>query len=914
MPINAGTRLGAFEILGPLGAGGMGEVYRARDTRLQRDVAIKVLPAVLSGDPDRLARFEREAKTLAALNHPNIAQIYGLEESAGLRALVMELVDGRDLSEIIAATVDRAPGLPLRDALRIAAQIIDALDAAHEAGVIHRDLKPANIRVRDDGTVKVLDFGLAKALAEGGGSASADPTNLPTLTSPMMTQQGMVLGTAAYVAPEQARGRPVDRRADIWAFGCVLFEMLSGQRPFAGDSLSDTIANVLKDEPDWSALPATTPTAVRRLLARCLQKDPRRRLQAIGDARIALEDLDDTATAAPAAGVVSERRRPFWRIAGIAGIVFAIAGWGLWLLGLTRGGDAPPIVRLSVTPPGRSAMVRQASSSDANSHWSISPDGRQIAFIIEKGTTRQLVVRALDSFDARPIAGTDGADFPFWSPDSSAIGFYADGKLKRVTVAEDAVRTICDSPPRSSATWGQGVILFGRGGAPPPTGRAGLSLWSVPDTGGTPVPLGGDAQRDAPEDFPQFLPDGRHFIYLKETAEVADRRIMLGSLDAPNRQELVKSSFKARYVRGGHLIYIRDGVLVAQHMDVNKAALDGPVIKLVDDVMVAEVPGQAMYEASWSGAIAYQARTYGVPSTLSWVARDGHTLESVMEPEDFITVNLAAHDRLLSFATGDNSIENEEPPSLPWIYDFDRKQRTRIRIPDVRGVETPLLSPDGSTVAFAAHTVAGAVADVRIQPVSGVTPATIVAKGPFNYHPIDWSADGRYLLLHGMPTSLTRIALLSVDLQGDRTPVKYVENMGSVAQGQFSPDGRFVAYASNVSDRFEVYLQRFPATSERWQLSVDGGSQPRWRRDGRELYFVGADGGMMAVPVALDRPVPATGSPVRLFDSGLQPQNVFFYGGSALYAVSQDGQRFLLIRSVKAGDPGSIRVVINAIR
>jgi serine/threonine protein kinase len=913
MPINAGTRLGAFEILAPLGAGGMGEVYRARDRRLQRDVAIKVLPAVLSADPERLARFEREATTLAALNHPNIAQLYGLEESGEIRALVMELVDGRDLSEIIAANGDRVSGLPLPDALRIAAQIIDALDAAHEAGVIHRDLKPANIRVRHDGTVKVLDFGLAKAMAPDGGGASSDPTNRPTLTSPMMTQQGMVLGTAAYVAPEQARGRPVDRRADIWAFGCVLFEMLAGQRPFAGDSLSDTIANVLKDDPDWSALSATTPRAVRRLLARCLQKDPRRRLQAIGDARIALEDIEDSPPAAPAAAAPSERRSPLWRIVAIAAIVFGVAGWGLWLLRLTRAGDVPPIVRLSVTPPGRSSMVRQASSSDANAHWSISPDGRQIAFIVEERGTRQLVVRALDSFDARPVAGTEGADYPFWSADSSAIGFFADGKLKRVTIAEDAVRTICDSPPRSSATWGQGVILFGRGGAPTPTGRPHFSLWSVSDTGGTPVPLADDAQRDSPEDFPQFLPDGRHFIYLKETAEVANRRIMLGSLDSPKRQELVKSSFKAQYARSGHLIYIRDGVLVAQHMDVNKAALDGPVIKLVDDVRVAEVPGQAMYEASWSGAIAYQARTYGVPSTLSWVARDGHTLESVMEPEDFITVNLAAHDRLLSFATGDNSIENEEPPSLPWIYDFDRKQRMRIRIPDVRSVETPLLSPDASKVAFAAHTAAGAIADVRIEQVSGVTPATIIAKGPYNYHPIDWSADGRYLLLHGMPTSLTRMALLSVDLQGDRTPVKYAENAASVAQGQFSPDGHFVAYASNVSDRFEVYLQRFPATSERWQLSVDGGSQPRWRRDGRELYFVAADGGMMAVPIALDRPVPG-GPPVRLFDSGLSPQNVFFYGGAALYAVSQDGQRFLLIRSVKAGDPGSIRVVINSIR
>ncbi len=924
MSLATGTRLGPYEIVSPLGAGGMGEVYRARDSRLDRDVAIKVLPDIVAADPDRLARFEREAKTLAALNHPNIAQIYGVEETPstgsgparGTRALVMELVEGRGLDELIASTAGpegpalrTGGGLRTAEALAIARQLIEGLDAAHDAGVIHRDLKPANIRVRDDGTVKILDFGLAKALDRtmDSGPGTADPMNSPTLTSPMMTQQGIVLGTAAYMAPEQAKGRPVDRRADIWAFGAVLYEMLTGRRAFPGDSLSETIANVLKEAPDWSALPAATPAGVRRLLGRCLEKDLRRRLQAIGDARFDLEDRElETTGATPA------RRRmvPRLVLAGLA--IFAVAGWGLWLRGSARATTASPVVRLSIVPPGRYTMVRQATSSDANSHWALSADGSQIAFVVQLGSTRQLMVRALDRFDARPLPGTEGADFPFWSPDGTAIGFFADGKIKRVSVNGEAVRTICDCKSLA-ASWGNGVILMGKD-AYANSGPNSGSLSTVPDTGGTVTPLdiGGTGKDMAA--WPFFLPDGRHFIYLDMTPAPADRRIMLGSLDAPTARVVVKSPFKARYAATGQLIYMRGGVLVAQHLDIDRGELSGPVTTIADDILSAEVPGQAQYEASLSGAVAYQTRGLATPSTLTWIGRDGRPGESVMEPDAFITLDLARDGRQMALATSDNSVENEEPPSLVWMFDFARTLRTRIRLPNTRSAETPLLSPDGTRIVFAAHSTAGGLAEVRMLPVNSTGDGEVIARGN-NLHPIDWSADGRYLLLHDVGTMLAfgRIALLSFDLAGDRKPVPFAVNDASSAQGQFSPDGRWVAYSSDFTGRSEIYLQRFPPSGGPVAVSANGGTQPRWRRDGRELYFVAADGAMMAVPVSLGSTADA-GTPFKLFDSGIAQENYFYYGGAAMYAPSSDGQRFLVIRSLKAGDPGSIRVVLNALK
>jgi dipeptidyl aminopeptidase/acylaminoacyl peptidase len=389
---------------------------------------------------------------------------------------------------------------------------------------------------------------------------------------------------------------------------------------------------------------------------------------------------------------------------------------------------------------------------------------------------------------------------------------------------------------------------------------------------------------------------------------------MIRSVDEPTARPLVKSPFKARFAASGQLIYMRDGVLVAQHLDVDRATLSGPVTPLVEDMLVAEVPGQAQYEASLSGGIAYQARSLPVPSSLLWIGRDGRPGDALMEPDTFITLDLSSDERVMAFTTEDNSVENEEAPSLVSLFDFTRKLRTRVRLSDARSAETPLLSPDGARLVFAAHAKAGQLAEVRVQAANGTGQAEVIARGG-NYHPIDWSADGRYLLLHEIGANLAfgRIGLLSLDLLGDRKPIAFVSNdLASAAQGQFSPDGHFVAYSSDLTGRSEIYLQRFPAAGPPTTISAEGGTQPRWRADGRELYFVAGDGAMMAVPVSAGANV-TVGTPVKLFASGIAGENYFFYGGAAMYAPSRDGQRFLVIRSLKAGDPGSIRVVLNAV-
>jgi Tol biopolymer transport system component/tRNA A-37 threonylcarbamoyl transferase component Bud32 len=920
MSLQPGTRLGPYEIIALLGEGGMGAVYRARDAKLQRDVAIKVLPETFADDRDRLARFEREAVVLASLNHPNIAAIYGVEESGGVRALVMELVEGRTLAETAA--------LPIDDVLAIARQIADALEAAHEAGVVHRDLKPANIKVRDDGTVKVLDFGLAKAIEPVTGRAGSGPPDsgrtegrpsagaLPTMTSPALTEMGIILGTAAYMAPEQAKGRAVDRRADIWAFGVVLYEMLSGRRPFDGDTISETIANVLKEQPDWSVLPAPTPTAVRRLLTRALEKDPRRRLQSIGDARLELEEAASRTGASSAAndGAQSGTLRPNRRLSVPAtgaivtlGLAAAV-GWGLLLAGRPDAAPGQTVLRLSVAPPDNHRIAGSEYGGESEPYWAVSPDGRQIAFVaVDENKVAQIWVRPFDSFASRPLAGTDGANAPFWSPNGEFIGFVAGGRLKRVPAAGGAVRTICATPDLTKASWGDGVILM----------TFGSGLWMVSDVGGEPEPLDGESEPGSgamgfwQAQWPSFLPDGRHFTYVRLSRVSTERVAVLGSLDSPERTELVQTPFMAR-AGAGHLLYVADGLLVARRLDLDARALTGPVITVVEDLSLGEVPGQAKFHVSASGVIAYQPRNFMFQSQLVWVNREGRTFDEVGQPDGYLAFDVAPDGRKLSLATQDRSVENEEPPSLVWLFDVARRVRTRLPMPGMRSVENPLWSPDGTRLVYAAHERAGAFAETRIQSASGTGAGELVAGGDMNFHPIDWSADGRWLLLHGFSNTLGRIELWSVDLEGDRAPALYARNDGTVAQGQFAPGGRFVAYSSDVTGRPEVYLQRFPAGEERWQVSANGGEQPRWRDDGRELFYLAPDGSLVAVAVTLEE-TPGVGTPKSLFRAEFVETQYYFYGGAPMYAVAHDGQSFLINRNHRRAGSGTINIVLNAI-
>ncbi len=620
MALTPGTRLGVYAITAQIGEGGMGAVYRATDTSLSRQVAIKVLPDAFAADPERLARFEREAKTLAALNHPHIAAIYGFEKSGGAYALVMELVEGEDLSERISAAHRLSPtahGLALDEALPIAKQIAEALEAAHEQGIIHRDLKLANIKVRSDGTVKVLDFGLAKAIERAGeagqaGRAGAEagvyrpdlpglpgPPGLtsPTLTSPaQMTGVGVILGTAAYMAPEQAKGRPVDRRADIWAFGAVLFEMLTGQRAFAGEDVSDTLANVLKTDPAWERLPADVPARIRQVLRSCLQRDAKQRLGDMQSVRLALEGAFETASSQATPTTTSSSRG---RLPLMAALVVAAA--------LIAAMATPTLRHLRETPPPAPPEMRveiSTPATDAPLQFALSPDGRSLVFVASGGGASRLWLRPLDQTEARPLAGTEGATYPFWSPDSRSVGFFAATTLIRLEVVGGRPQVLATLTGNSfGGSWSaDGTILFTRQSASP--------LWRIPAAGGEPVAVTHvDAPRQTSHRIPQFLPDGRHFLFFASgTPDAAG--IYLGSLDGGEPKRLTDGDSAAQFLTPDQVVFVRQGTLVARRLDLALGALTGDPVTLADRVGVdANARGASRCQArAWSPIVLASAR------------------------------------------------------------------------------------------------------------------------------------------------------------------------------------------------------------------------------------------------------------------------------------------------------------------
>ena len=596
MAVSPGTRIGPYDIVAPLGAGGMGEVYRARDTKLGREVALKILPEAFASDPDRLMRFEREARTLASLNHPHIAQVYGIEDSGATRALVMELVAGEDLS----ARIARGP-IPLDEALPIARQIAEALEAAHEAGIIHRDLKPANIKLRDDGTVKVLDFGLAKAL-DVAPDALGDGA---TITSPAMTMRGVILGTAAYMAPEQAKGKPVDRRADIWAFGCVLYEMLTGRRTFKGDDLTDTLTAVLRDEPDWTALPAETPPPVRALLRRCLQKDPRQRLPHVGIVRLDLAESVaggaalESGSAPPSSPPMT---RPRWRERLAWGLVLVAAAAAL-AMGMRPGERAvadPPLRFTVETPEG----VRLVTRSTV--YLAVSPNGQQLAFVgqDERGEGA-LWVHAFGTGRARLLDGTQGALHPFWSPDARHLAFAAAGSLKRIDLQSGAVQTVCELRRAvdgfGMGTWSRDdVILFSDG-----------ALYQVRASGGVPEPATSvdDGAGDFRHNRPHFLPDGRHFVFSAINRDLERSTLRLGELGRLDSRTIGDTASSAEYVQPGLLVYAAGGRVLARPFDAAIGQWTGDPSVLAESVRNLESQGAAAFSTSRNGALVYDEGT-----------------------------------------------------------------------------------------------------------------------------------------------------------------------------------------------------------------------------------------------------------------------------------------------------------------
>jgi Tol biopolymer transport system component len=895
--LTLGRHVGPYEIVAPLGAGAMGEVYRAHDTTLNRDVALKVLPELFGVDADRLARFTREAQVLASLNHPNIATIYGLEESNGTQALVLELVEGPTLADRIA----RGP-LALDEALTIARQIADALEAAHEKGIIHRDLKPANIKIAGNGVVKVLDFGLAKVWD---GAPQSDLAGAPTLTATGSGER-TILGTPAYMSPEQARGKPLDKRTDIWSFGCVLYEMLTGRQAFAGETVSDTIAAILEREPEWEALPDTTPVTVRRVLQRCFEKDPRRRVRDIGDARIELDDaLAGRAIGAPVA------RRAGERVAWIASAlvtVAAVLAVGS-VLYLRRAPADTRAYRSSILPsPGASRPAGLVPSS----RFALSPDGRRLAFVgTDAGGVTGLWVQSLDEPAGQPLAGTEGALMPFWSPDSQFIGFLAGGKVKRIAATGGPPLILAEHTGggNAGATWNRdGVILLS---AP----SLGNPIRRVSASGGASSPVT-TLNADAGErfhSFPFFLPDGRHFLYLavgsKTGGPVSPNGIYVTALDSNERKLLVPGGSNAKYAEG-YLLFLRGQALMAQPFDVERLELAGEAVPIAEHVTIGGAVGMAgSYSVSETGILAYQTGVVEVggpadtSTQLVWFDRSGKRIGALGDQAGYGDLELASDGKRAAVSLFDQARRTRDI----WLVDLARGLRTRFTF-DPAEESASVWSPDGDRVVF--NTNRRGHFDLYQKASSGAGAEQELLVDSRDKYPIDWSPDGRFILF-GVGATGPTADLWVLPLFGDRKPFPFLQTPFGEVSGRFSPDVRWIAYVSDESGRSEVYVAPLPGRGEtpvsKWQISTTGGTQPRWRSDGKEIFYLAPDKKLMAAPVNGQNSAFEKGAVRSLFNtrapSTINPRSA--------YDVSPDGQRFLVNTLADDDAAAPITLVVN---
>ena len=872
MALATGTRIGVFEITGTLGAGGMGEVYRARDTELGRDVAIKVLPAALAADADRLARFQREAQLLASLNHPHIAAIYGVERNEGSPALILELVEGPTLADRIA----RGP-LPVDEALLVATQIAEALEVAHEQGIIHRDLKPGNVKLRPDGAVKVLDFGLAKMMdpvnsgqrAVGGFTHSMSPT----ITTPAMTQAGMILGTAAYMAPEQAKGREVDRRADIWAFGCVLYEMLTGRRAFGGEDVTDTLAAVVLREPDWSALPLKTPPAIRRLLDRCLRKDPKQRLHHIADARLELaEPAMDAASPAVAAQIVRPSRS---RLALQGAVVLALVGVaGLQTIRLSQvSGVTPSLVRFALPAPAGIEVGDSGSPLAA-----VSPDGSRIVLAYRRGATEQLFTRRFDEGEAKPIAGTEGGSRPFFSPDGKWIAFTERNTLKKVATEGGAAVAIGQSDFGTGAWVPDDTMIF--------TPNYTSGLWRVPASGGTSQKLTDPNTEDGElgHFWPQILPDGKTVLFTSFRTPADRSRIELYSLDTGARKVIVDGGFHGRYVASGHLLFARSTTVFAVPFDLDRQDAIGQPVPVMAGVAVNLPSGLAQFSVSPTGTLTYVVQAaLSSPRQLAWLDRTGRASPVGDARRRFEDPTLSPDGTRLAL-----TIRDENDADV-WVYDLARGTFGRVTSSPTTQFN-PVWTPDGRRLFFVFEEP---VFHVYSRAVDGTAEPERVLDGPFDMVPRSVSPDGR-LLVYTRSDPSTRGGIWVLPLEGDAKPRAFVDTPFSEQGGAVSPDGRWLLYVSDETGRDEVYMHAFPDAGERVQVSTNGGRDVKWSRDGTEIFFREADKMMMAS--ARGRTV---GRPTMLFEKRLVG-----------YDVARDG-RFLAVVPDESVPPAPVNVVLN---
>ncbi|HEV3333922.1 MAG TPA: protein kinase [Bryobacteraceae bacterium] len=870
MALSAGTRLGPYEIVALIGAGGMGEVYRAHDPRMGRDVAVKVSAERFSD------RFSREVHAVAALNHPNICQLYDV----GPDYLVMELVEGPTLADRI-----KSGPLPLEEALTIARHVAEALEAAHEKGVVHRDLKPANIKAPPDGMVKVLDFGLATAVQA---ETRATGEHSPTLTMGT-TEAGVILGTAAYMSPEQAAGKPVDRRADIWSFGVVFWEMLTGKRLFGGgETVSHTLADVLRAEIDFTKLPDSTPAQIRELLRRCLDRDVKTRLRDIGEARVAIQRY-----LANPEGEAETRStsRLAWAVVGVLAAAGAALAW------VHFRETAPPArtLRYTISAPERSTVHS----------FAISPDGRLLVIAAAVGGKRQLWLRAMDALQAQPMAFTEDATYPFWSPDGHYIGFFAQGKLKKVAASGGPAQSLCDVPLSRGGSWSRDdVIVF----SPAPNG---ISIQRVSAAGGVPVDV---MKTKGNQRHPMFLPDGRHFLYLTSGANVEKSGIYMGSLDGKESRRVLADVSGVAFAppspnnRTGHILFVRENTLMALPFDAASAQVSGDVFPVAVGVSLTTNNTYVPATVSENGVLLYATGgSAGGISQIGWYDRAGMSLGPVGMPGTVFHPAISPDEKSIVFTratSGGGDI---------WVQDLNSRRETRFTS-DASNNVTPSWSPKGDHIVFASNR-SGGVYNLYQRVTSGSGQDEPLLPNSASDYPSQWSRDGRFIVyIQADPKTSRDLWVLPTNgATADRKPMPFLRTEFDELLGQFSPDSHWMAFTSDRSGQREVYVRPFPSGEGEWTISIGGGQAPRWRGDGKELFFEAANGKMMAVPVKAStgtKPFFDPGAPVALFDAHV------VNSGNEIgfeYDVTADGKRFLI--NTASGPSGAsalpLTVVVN---
>jgi serine/threonine protein kinase/Tol biopolymer transport system component len=889
-----GKTLAHYEITALLGRGGMGEVYRARDAKLGREVALKLLPESFTADPERLARFRREARVLASLQHPNIAGIFGIEDDAGRVFLTMELAEGTDLSERIA----RGP-IAEDEVVDLARQLASGLEEAHEKGIVHRDLKPANVKIGEDGKVKILDFGLARALT-GETSAEEDIENSPTITA-AMTQGGMILGTAAYMSPEQARGRSVDRRADIWSFGVVLFEMLTGRRLFEGDTVSDTLASVLKDDVAWDQLPEETSPGMRRLLERCLERDPRRRLRDIGEARVFLEAAAaDASLLGSVASVVgslpddpdlgtTQRRRGALvtvALALAAAVAGTLVGWQL-----VARPEAPPVYNMAMpVPPGAVYNFSTARPGPPR----ISPDGSMVVFAVREGSSQTVLhLRRLADPHSTPLTGTEEGLYPFWSADSRTIGFgTVDGRLRRVPVAGGPPVTLCDAANMKGATTNaDGVVLF----AP----AAGTGIQRVSSAGGTPVEIT-TVDQDAGHDshrHPRFLPDGEHFLYLarRTGGQIDEHDIYLASIDGGEPRLVLRSQTQAEFSRG-HLLSVREGTLLATPFDPSSEELGEP-IPLVEDVLVDTGAALGVFSANDDGGLVYMVRTGGADRFLEWVGLGDEPLGRVGDPGGLERPRVSPDGRQAVVEVyGDDPGEGDL-----WLVDLENGLRTRFTFePGYEGAAE--WTPDGTRVVYTAF--ADSVARIVVRPVEGTGDPSVLYEFEGDVAPTGVTPDGNTVLINQRNPE-TDYDVHSLPMDGG-TPTLLVETPLVDYSAAVSPDGRWMVYGSGQGSEWDVYVRPVSGGERRWQINREPALYPFWGARGERIYYVLTNGELRFVEVDGSSSTFRTGAPQRF--AAVSPPGA----GGVYVSMHPDGERLLTVSgSVAANESSDLQLVTD---